>query len=96
MQEIEFMEQNENTDEEREIENYLNVLYESGEVKNFLAKIQEEAENSNIYKYRSRIKNPNSAIRIHRINKKNLAGGACRNTRHAPFWVVLSPNNIVK
>lgn len=60
------------TEEEKKIEDFLNVLHKSEEVKMFLTSMEEEAKRRNVYKYRARIKNVNSAIRTHRINKKKL------------------------
>ena len=60
------------TEEEKKIEDFLNVLHKSEEVKKFLTSMEEEAKRRNVYKFRARIKNVNSAIRTHRINKKKL------------------------
>ncbi len=59
-------------EEERKIENYINLLHESDEVKNFLVSMNEEANKRNVYKYRARIKSVESAIRTYRINNKKL------------------------
>ncbi len=59
-------------EEEKKIENYLNILHKSEEVKSFLDKMQKTANNNSVYQYSARIKNVNSAIRTHRINQKNL------------------------
>lgn len=59
-------------EEEKEIEEFLNILHNSTEIQEFLNSIKEEANRRNVYKYSSRIKNVNSAIRTYRINKKSL------------------------
>lgn len=61
------------TDEEKKIEKFLDLLHKSKEVNNFLELMREEAEKRDVFKYRCRIKNADSAIRTHRINKKGLA-----------------------
>ena len=60
------------TNEEKNIEQYINMLHKSKEVKIFLEEMQAESKKRNVYKFRSRIKDVNSAIRTHRINKKGL------------------------
>lgn len=60
------------TKEEKEITEFLNLLHESNEVQEFLDSIQREAHKRNVYKYSSRIKNVDSAIRTYRINNKSL------------------------
>ena len=60
------------TEEEKKIKDFLNVLHKSEEVKKFLTSMEEEAKRRNVYKFRARVKNVNSAIRTHRINKKKL------------------------
>lgn len=59
-------------EEEKRIEDFLNVLHKSSEVQQFLDLMREEAKRRNVFKYRARIKNANSAIRTYRINKKTL------------------------
>lgn len=59
-------------EEERKIENFINMLHESKEVQEFLKTMEEEAKSRNVFKYRARIKNQASAIRTYRINQKNL------------------------
>ncbi len=59
-------------EEERKIEKFINMLHASKEVQEFLQTMDEEAKRRNVFKYRARIKNPASAIRTYRINKKNL------------------------
>lgn len=59
-------------DEEEKIENYLNLLHNSQEIKNFLDNMEQEAKKRNVYKYRARIKDIKSAIRTYRINHKKL------------------------
>lgn len=59
-------------EEERKIVDFINMLHESKEVQEFLQMMKAEAEKRNVFKYRARIKNPASAIRTYRINKKNL------------------------
>lgn len=60
------------SDEERKIESYLNMLHESKEVQHFLETMKQEAEKREVSKYRARIKNVDSAIRTYRINHKKL------------------------
>ena len=59
-------------EEEKEIEDFLDLLHSSNEVQEFLETMRQEAKKRNVYKYRERIKDPNSAIRTYRINKKKL------------------------
>lgn len=58
--------------EEKEIEDFLKLLHSSNEVEEFLKIMRQEAKKRNVYKYRERIKDINSAIRTYRINKKKL------------------------
>ncbi len=60
------------TDEEKRIEAFLNLLHKSEEIKNFLNLMEEEAKKRDVFKFRCRVKNVDSAIRTHRINKKGL------------------------
>ena len=60
------------TDEEKKIEKYLTLLHKSKEVKDFLNIMEKEAKKRNVFKFRCRIKNVDSAIRTYRINKKGL------------------------
>ncbi len=60
------------TDEEKRIEAFLNLLHKSEEIKNFLNLMEEEAKKRDVFKIRCRVKNVDSAIRTHRINKKGL------------------------
>ena len=60
------------TEEEKKIEEFLEMLHTSKEVQEFLTSMREEAKNRKVFKYRERIKDVNSAIRTHRINKKKL------------------------
>ena len=60
------------TDEEKRIEAFLNLLHKSEEIKNFLNLMEEEAKKREVFKFRCRVKNVDSAIRTHRINKKGL------------------------
>lgn len=60
------------TNEEKEIEKFLNLLHESKEVKDFLELMENEAKRRKVFKYRARVKNVDSAIRTHRINKKGI------------------------
>ena len=60
------------TDEEKRIEAFLNLLHKSEEIKNFLKLMEEEAKKRDVFKFRCRVKNVDSAIRTHRINKKGL------------------------
>lgn len=59
-------------EEEEKIQNFLEVLHESKEVQGFLEEMEKEANRRQVYKYRARVKNVNSAIRTYRINKKKL------------------------
>lgn len=59
-------------EEEVKIEKFINLLHKSKEVKNFLDEMEEEAVKRQVFKYRARIKNVDSAIRTYRINKKKL------------------------
>lgn len=60
------------TEEERKIEEYLTVLHNSLEIQEFLEMMRKEAQKNNVFKFRARIKDIKSAIRTHRINKRNL------------------------
>ena len=60
------------TDEEKRIEAFLNLLHKSEEIKSFLNLMEEEAKKRDVFKFRCRVKNVDSAIRTHRINKKGL------------------------
>lgn len=60
------------TDEEKKIEAFLNLLHKSEEIKEFLNLMEEEAKKREVLKFRCRVKNVDSAIRTHRINKKGL------------------------
>ncbi len=60
------------TEEEKKIEEFLKMLHTSKEVQKFLTSMRKEAKNKKVFKYRERIKDVNSAIRTHRINKKKL------------------------
>ena len=60
------------TDEEKRIEAFLNLLHKSEEIKNFLNLMEEEAKKRDVFKFRCRVKNVDSAIRTHRIKKKGL------------------------
>lgn len=60
------------TDEEKRIEEFLNLLHKSEEIKKFLNLMEEEAKKREVFKFRCRVKNVDSAIRTHRINKKGL------------------------
>lgn len=60
------------TKEEKEIEQYLNMLHQSSEIQDFLQKMKKEAIDKNVFKYRARIKDVKSAIRTYRINGKKL------------------------
>lgn len=60
------------TDEEKRIEAFLNLLHKSEEIKNFLNLMEDEAKKRDVFKFRCRVKNVDSAIRTHRINKKGL------------------------
>ena len=59
-------------EEEEKIQAFLEVLHESVEVQEFLDAMEEEANKRQVYKYRARVKNVDSAIRTYRINKKKL------------------------
>ena len=61
------------TPEEKEIETYLTILHTSPEMKSFMDKMQNYANDHNIFKYKSRIKDIHSAIRTYRINHKSLS-----------------------
>jgi len=63
---------NAETIEEKEIENFLNMLHNNKEIKKFLSLMQEEATKRDVEKFRARIKNVDSAIRTYRINNKKL------------------------
>ena len=56
-------------EEEKEIEEFLNLLHKSNEIQDFLRMMREEAQKRNVFKYRERIKKVESAIRTYRINK---------------------------
>ena len=60
------------TQEEKEIEKFLLVLHKSTEVKNFIQKMKSFADENNIFKFGSRIKDVKSAIRTYRIKKVNV------------------------
>lgn len=60
------------TEEEKKIEEFINLLHSSNEIQSFLNLMEKEAKKRNVFKYRARIKNVNSAIRTYRINKKTL------------------------
>ena len=60
------------TEEEKRIEDFLNLLHKSEEIKKFLNLMEEEAKKREVFKFRCRVKNVDSAIRTHRINKKGL------------------------
>lgn len=59
-------------EEEKKIKQFLNVLHNSNEIKDFLEKMRQEAEKRKVFRYRERIKQVESAIRTYRINKKKL------------------------
>lgn len=61
------------TEEEKAIASYLTQLHTSVEVKSFMDKMQNYAKKHNIFKYKARIKDINSAIRTYRINHKSLS-----------------------
>ncbi len=60
------------TEEEIKIEEFLNLLHKSSEVQEFLETMRNQAKARNVFKYRERVKDVNSAIRTYRINKKKL------------------------
>lgn len=60
------------TEEEKKIENFIDLLHKSKEIERFLNEMQEEAYKRKVYKYRARIKDAKSAIRTYRINGKTL------------------------
>lgn len=59
-------------EEEKKIEEFVTLLHNSNEVMKFLDLMESEAKKRKVFKYRSRIKNVDSAIRTYRINKKKL------------------------
>ena len=58
--------------EEKKIEEFINLINKSAEVKNFIDLMENEAVKRNVFKFRSRIKSVESAIRTYRINKKSI------------------------
>ena len=61
------------TEEKKAIASYLTQLHTSAEIKSFMDEMQNYAEKHNIFKYKARIKDVNSAIRTYRINHKSLS-----------------------
>lgn len=60
------------TQEEKDIEKFLLVLQKSTEVKEFIQSMEMLANKNNVFKFRARVKDVNSAIRTYRIKKVNV------------------------